>query len=80
MKKPYQVMAVALGKVNRDIVFSFCQYGWADVWKWGAETGGNSWRTTGDIRDTWGSMRLNAWHSHDLGQYAGPGHWNNPTC
>ena len=27
-----------------------------DVWKWGAEVGGNCWRTTGDINDTWGSM------------------------
>ena len=27
-----------------------------DVWEWGEEVGGNSWRTTGDITDTWGSM------------------------
>ena len=27
-----------------------CQYGRLDVWKWGADVGGNLWRTTGDIR------------------------------
>ncbi len=27
-----------------------------DVWKWGAEVGGNLWRTTGDISDNWESM------------------------
>ena len=42
----------------RDIIYSLCQYGWGDVWEWGAEKGidGNSWRTTGDITDTWESM------------------------
>jgi alpha-galactosidase len=78
LKKPYAVMAAALHAVPRDIVFSFCQYGMGDVWKWGAETGGNSWRTTGDIHDSWENMRSNAWRSRDLGQYAGPGHWNDP--
>src|SRR6185312_15239391 len=34
-EKPYQVMRAALNQVPRDIVFSFCQYGMGDVWKWG---------------------------------------------
>jgi len=78
MKKPYQVMAAALGKADRDIVYSFCQYGMGDVWKWGAETGGNSWRTTGDITDTWKSMIKNAARGDGIESYAGPGHWNDP--
>ncbi|MCE0522327.1 MAG: putative Ig domain-containing protein [Methylacidiphilales bacterium] len=78
MKKPYRVMAAALAKVNRDIVFSFCQYGMGDVWKWGAEAGGNLWRTTDDINDTWTSMISNAERQADLASYAGPGHWNDP--
>jgi alpha-galactosidase len=77
-KKPYRVMAVSLGKVDRDIVFSFCQYGMGDVWKWGAETGGNSWRTTGDINDSWNSMMSNASRGNGIESYAGPGHWNDP--
>jgi alpha-galactosidase len=77
-EKPYQVMRAALDKVPRDIVFSFCQYGMGDVWKWGAEAGGNSWRTTGDISDTWASMSRNGFSQNGLEKYAGPGHWNDP--
>jgi len=51
---PYRIMSDALLKQNRDIVFSFCQYGMGDVWEWGEQFGGNSWRTTGDLYDHWG--------------------------
>ena len=51
MKKPYRVMRAALDKAPRDIVYSLCQYGMGNVWEWGAEVGGNCWRTTGDITD-----------------------------
>ena len=78
MKKPYQVMAGSLAKVNRDILFSFCQYGMGSVWKWGAETGGNTWRTTGDIIDTWQNMSGIVTHQLGLNTFAGPGHWNDP--
>ena len=78
LMKPYQVMNTALGKVNRDIVYSLCQYGMGDVWKWGAQAGGNCWRTTGDITDTWGSMANNGFGSAGEEQFAGPGHWNDP--
>jgi len=78
LAKPYQVMRAALNSVPRDIVFSFCQYGMGDVWKWGAQTGGNSWRTTGDIQDTWASMSRNGFSQDGLAPYAGPGHWNDP--
>jgi alpha-galactosidase len=43
-------MRASLDKIPRDIMYSFCQYGMGKVWNWGAEVGGNSWRTTGDIR------------------------------
>ena len=77
-EKPYQVMRAALDKVPRDILFSFCQYGMGDVWKWGAETGGNSWRTTGDINDSWTSMSRIGFNQNGHEKYAGPGHWNDP--
>ncbi|HEX4265407.1 MAG TPA: NPCBM/NEW2 domain-containing protein [Verrucomicrobiae bacterium] len=77
-QKPYQVMRAALDQVPRDIVFSFCQYGMGDVWKWGAETGGNSWRTTGDITDTWMSMSGIGFSQNGHEKYAAPGHWNDP--
>jgi len=78
MKKPYKMMAAALAQTPRDIVFSFCQYGMGDVWKWGADTGGNSWRTTGDIRDSWKSILRNGNRGNGIESYAGPGHWNDP--
>src|SRR5205814_3459873 len=53
---PYTVMHEALARQDRDIVFSLCQYGMGDVWEWGDKVGGNCWRTTGDITDTWASM------------------------
>lgn len=77
-KKPYQVMKSALDKVNRDILYSFCQYGMGDSWKWATETGGNSWRTTGDITDTWKSMSDIGFHQQAAAPYAGPGHFNDP--
>ena len=78
LQKPYRVMRAALDRVDRDIVFSLCQYGMGEVWKWGAQVGGNCWRTTGDITDTWMSMSGIgfAQAGHEL--YAGPGHWNDP--
>ena len=78
--KPYQKMRLALDKADRDIVYSLCQYGSANVWEWGADKSvlGNCWRTTGDITDTWSSLKniYQAQAGHE--KYAGPGHWNDP--
>ena len=76
--KPYQVMRAALDQVQRDIVFSLCQYGMGNVWEWGAQVGGNCWRTTGDITDTWSSMSRIGFGQAGHEKYAGPGHWNDP--
>jgi alpha-galactosidase len=78
LKKPYFVMREALDKTNRDIVYSLCQYGMGDVWEWGAEVGGNCWRTTGDITDDWTSMETIGFGQAGHEKYAGPGHWNDP--
>jgi alpha-galactosidase len=77
-KKPYQVMRASLDKVHRDIMFSFCQYGMGDVWNWGTEVGGNSWRTTGDIEDTWKSLSSIGFSQDKTAGGAGPGHFNDP--
>jgi alpha-galactosidase len=74
----YQVMGEALRATGRPIVYSLCQYGRQDVWKWGADVGGNSWRTTGDIKDTWDSMSHIGFRQDVLAQYAKPGHFNDP--
>jgi alpha-galactosidase len=75
---PYQVMGDLLRKQNRDILFSLCQYGMEDVWKWGGSVNGNSWRTTGDIRDNWGSMSGIGFNQNKAAPYAKPGNWNDP--
>lgn len=75
---PYQLMGQALKEADRDIVFSLCQYGMKDVWKWGASVGGNVWRTTGDIRDNWANMSRIGFRQAGLESYAGPGRWNDP--
>jgi alpha-galactosidase len=77
-KKPYQVMRAALDNVKRDIMFSFCQYGMGDSWNWAGEVGGNSWRTTGDIVDTWKSMSDIGFYQQDEAPHARPGHYNDP--
>ena len=78
MRTLYQVMGDALLKTGRPILYSLCQYGRAEVWKWGADVGGNAWRTTGDIRDTWDSMTTIGFSQDELAPWAAPGHWNDP--
>jgi alpha-galactosidase len=74
----YQIMGDALLATGRPIVYSLCQYGRLDVWKWGADVGGNSWRTTGDIRDSWESMSNIGFRQDVLASFAKPGHFNDP--
>ncbi len=78
MQAVYQKMGDALLAAGRPILYSLCQYGRADVWKWGAAAGGNLWRTTYDIEDTWESMVKIGFSQSDLAQWSGPGHWNDP--
>lgn len=78
MQAVYQVMGDALRQVGRPILYSLCQYGRQDVWKWGPDVGGNAWRTTGDIRDSWDSMSEIGFKQDELAPYAAPGHWNDP--
>lgn len=74
----YRKMYKALVAAGRPIVFSLCQYGEDDVWKWGASVGGNLWRTTGDIKDNYARMSEIGFGQAGLAKYAGPGHWNDP--
>jgi alpha-galactosidase len=78
LQKPYINMAIALAKTNRDIVYSLCQYGMGNVSAWGGSIGGNCWRTTGDIVDTWGSVKTLLQSQVGLDKYTAPGNWNDP--
>ena len=76
--EPYSLMQKALLAHKRSIVYSLCQYGMKDVWKWGATVDGQSWRTTEDIEDTWESLNRIGFHQNELYPYAKPGSWNDP--
>ncbi|MDQ2901547.1 MAG: glycoside hydrolase family 27 protein [Acidobacteriota bacterium] len=78
MQAVYQKMGDALEATGRPILYSLCQYGRDDVWKWAPDVDGNSWRTTDDIRDTWDSMSKIGFEQSDLAPWAKPGHWNDP--
>lgn len=78
LMRPYIIMREALNRVDRDIVYSLCQYGMGDVWEWGGEVGGNCWRTTHDITDTWGSMSSIGFGQAGHEKFAKPGNWNDP--
>jgi alpha-galactosidase len=77
-KYPYTLMGKFLREQHRDIVFSLCQYGMADVAKWGGSVNGNCWRTTGDITDTWRSMSNIGFDQDKNAPFAKPGNWNDP--
>jgi alpha-galactosidase len=77
LQKPYILMRSVLDKLDRDVVFSLCQYGWGKVWEWGDGVGGNLWRVTGDITDTWPSMSAIGFQQTGHEAFAGPGHWND---
>ena len=79
--KPYRLMNECLKKQNRDILYSFCQYGMGHAELWARESGANCWRSWGDLKDAWHWMELalegrigadNYW------KYNGPGCWADP--
>jgi alpha-galactosidase len=78
MQVAYAKMDKALKATGRPIVYSFCQYGMDAVWEWAPATGGNLWRTTGDIEPKWERIYSIASQQAGLEKYAGPGHWNDP--
>ena len=70
-------MGEALAAQNRDIFYSLC-YSDKSVSMWGAFCGGQSWRTSYDIIDTYESMKGVIDRQVELWPYAKPGAWNDP--
>lgn len=73
----YPVMSQSLNESGRTIFFSMCEWGVDDPAFW-APVVGNSWRTTGDIKDNWAAMTNRADLNEPLYPFAGPGGWNDP--
>lgn len=76
---PYRLVGPLLAGQDRDIVLNLCQYGMADVWKWGHEVG-QSWRIGGDLgwNLTKGGVYASARKTLELREFNGPSSWNDP--
>lgn len=74
----YKTMGDALRATGRPMVYSLCQYGMDEPWRFGPELGATMWRTTDDINDTFNRMMNIAYAQVGLGRYTSPGHWNDP--
>jgi alpha-galactosidase len=81
----YTKMGTALKHSGRSIVFSICEWGIRKPWLWAAQAGGNYYRITPDIMDSWDAAKL--WvasvmsisnREEKVWKYSGPGHWNDP--
>lgn len=49
----YGKMGACIQTFGNKILLSMCEWGTHDPWKWAAEVGASSWRTTFDHRDGW---------------------------
>lgn len=82
IEQPYLKMGGILKSLDRDVVLNMCQYGRGDVWKWGRQVGGNSWRTTGDLgvvpNTSLPGFYKVGFSNALLSEFAGPGGWNDP--
>lgn len=62
---------------EKKILYSICEWGWNQPWKWGGKAG-NIWRTTGDIQPHWASVVGIYEVNVRLDKYARPGAFNDP--
>ena len=78
--RPYRIMNECLKKQKRDIVYSFCQYGMAEVERWARDTGANCWRSWDDLKDGWAWMEsaIDGHINAEYWKYSGPGCWADP--
>lgn len=83
----YTRMGDALKNCGREILFSICEWGGRSPSLWARQAGGQMWRVTGDVIDSWGDVLHNNWWglgidsvldiAVNLHEYAGPGGWND---
>lgn len=62
---------------EKKILYSICEWGWNQPWKWGGKAG-NIWRTTPDIQANWISVVGIYERNVRLDKYARPGAFNDP--
>lgn len=73
----YRRMGLALKNCGRDILFSACSWGSDGTPEWIRETGANMWRSTGDVFDTWESVKDIIQKQEAMLPYGGIGSFND---
>ncbi len=76
-KTLYRRMALALANCGRDILLSACSWGADNTHEWIGSTGANMWRSTGDIVDSWESVKELIYRQYDILPYGGVGCFND---
>lgn len=77
LKEGAKVIAKERGTEVKPIMFSICEWGYRQPYRWG-KYAGNLWRTTPDIRPIWHWIRIIYERTVRLYKYAGVGGWNDP--
>jgi len=77
----YSELSKAQRAAGRPVVHSLCSWGDGYPWLWAGAIG-HMWRTTADIcapgKADWARAMRIAFANEKLGEFAGPGHWNDP--
>ncbi|MBO5199243.1 MAG: glycoside hydrolase family 27 protein [Lachnospiraceae bacterium] len=73
----YNRMSLALKATGREILYSACNWGGEDVWQWARSVGAHMYRSTGDITDTFESIRKLSESQLDKLAYSAPGCYND---
>ena len=73
----YQTMAMALKSTGREILFSACNWGQHDPWRWMRSVGAHMYRSTGDIMDNYTSFTDIFKSQLDNLSMSGPGCFND---
>jgi len=84
----YAAMGEALSALDRDIVYSICEWGQSDPWVWGREVGGHCFRVTDDAVAKWRAEDdefglgiadiADRMATLDITSVHGPGGWADP--
>ena len=77
-KGRYLQMSMALKATGREILFSACNWGTHEPWKWMSSIGAHMYRSTGDIQDNYQSFKNIALSQVDNLCMSGPGSFNDP--
>lgn len=77
-RNAYQTMSMALKASGREILFSACNWGHEEPWKWMRSAGVHMYRSTGDIFDSYKSYSDIILSQEDNWCMSAPGCFNDP--